>query len=251
MAAAAAASPPPYGPVPDDVTVCVTSCGRLDLLEKTLAAFGRYHGGGRLTISEDSADPHVVEQLRAAYPQARILAGDARLGLMGSLDRLYAAVETPYIFQLEDDWELTGPVDFTLAKALLDKYPDMSVACVRRFAELKHTHRRSSRAFREGDEVVRVMNPAVHPQWYGYTSNPGLLRRAFWERYRPFAGRRHDELSEAVKRDCGYVGYLIPGVARHIGIGRRTADPFQPRASEKGPLKRLRRRVKGLLKGQG
>jgi hypothetical protein len=52
--------------IPDSVTICITSCGRLDLLEKTLASFRAFNAGGRFLISEDSTDAAVIAEAKGA-----------------------------------------------------------------------------------------------------------------------------------------------------------------------------------------
>jgi hypothetical protein len=230
--------------VPDDVTVCVTSCGRADLLGRTLDSFRHHNGPGRLLISEDSGDAEMIAWLRRTYPDATILSGPERLGMMGSVDRLYAAVETPFIFHLEDDWETGAPVDFAAAKRVLESRPQVSVVCMRAFSELKPRHRASARGFTEAGCEFRLMQPDVHPEWYGYTANPGLLRKAFWEPYRPISRWTHDGFSAHVKAEGFEVAFMLPGVARHIGGGRHVVDPFQPRTSDKSRLSRMRKKAK-------
>ncbi len=230
--------------IPPDITIAVTSCGRLDLLQGTLRSFMRFHSGFALVISEDSTDPAIIEQVRQLYPQARILSGPERLGLMGSIDRLYGAIETPYIFHLEDDWAFDGPVDFDLAKRVLDENPKVSVACVRVFAELKRKHQASSTPFGQNYPSVWRMDPLAHPLWYGYSSNPGLLRREFWAHYAPVKRYRHDEWSGIVRQDGWHMAFLTPGVARHIGDDRHVEDPFEPR-KKPGWFKRARRTLRG------
>ena len=225
-------------PVPDDVTLCVTSCARPDLLGDTLASFRRYHSISRMIVSEDSGDPRMRDWLAQNCPGATILFGPVKTGMMASIDRLYGAVETPYIFHLEDDWAFDGPVDFAAAKAALDADATISVVCVRVFGELKGKHRARAAARAAHGLDLRFMPADAHPQWYGYTSNPGTLRKAFWEVHRPVARFKHDELSQAAKAKGWRVAYAAPGVARHIGIGRHVADPFQPRAGKLGWLKR-------------
>ena len=78
--------------VPDSVTICITSCGRLDLLEKTLETFQRYNTGGKYIVSEDSADDGVIAAVKARMPYAQVLTGEGRTGLMTSIDRLYSGV---------------------------------------------------------------------------------------------------------------------------------------------------------------
>ena len=95
-------------PIPDTVTICVTSCGRLDLLARTMTSFRTYNSGGCTLISEDSTNPEIIAEATRTYPEATVLSGDTRLELTGSIDRLYARVETPYLFHLEDDWSFDG-----------------------------------------------------------------------------------------------------------------------------------------------
>lgn len=237
-------------PTPDDVTICVTSCDRRDLLAETMASFTRFHAPARLLISEDSGEPDMLAWLAATFPAARVLAG-RRGGLMASIDRLYAAVETPYIFHLEDDWAFDGPVDFALARRILEEDAACSLVCVRAFDEIKARHRARSRAGRIGGAETRVIDAAAHPRWYGYSSNPGLLRHAFWERYRPVARFHHDALSEQARADGLHMTFLLPGVARHIGEGRHVVDPAHTENRKKtGLLRRWRKALTSRLAGK-
>jgi hypothetical protein len=131
-------------PIPDSITVCITSCGRLDLLAETLASFRLYNTGGRFLISEDSADDIVIAAVRAAYPDAQVLVSTGRTGIMASIDRLYRAVETEHIFHLEDDWFFDGPVDWRGALSLLDARSDIANVCVRSIEEIKPKYRNRS-----------------------------------------------------------------------------------------------------------
>ena len=101
--------------IPGTVTVCITSCGRLDLLAETLRSFRAFNTGGNYILSEDSTDAVVIAEAQRLYPEMTILSGPDRLGLMGSIDRLYSSVQTPYIFHLEDDWVFDGPINWQAA----------------------------------------------------------------------------------------------------------------------------------------
>ena len=68
--------------IPDSVTICVTSCARLDLLAKTLESFRKFNTGGTYIVSEDSTDQSVVDALKRTYPDMTVLSGHERLGLM-------------------------------------------------------------------------------------------------------------------------------------------------------------------------
>lgn len=232
-------------PIPDDVTITITSCDRPDLLGRTLASLRTWHSGGRLLISEDSGNEAMLAWLAANVPDATVLPG-TRTGIMASIDRLHRAVETPYIFHLEDDWDFDAPIDFDAAKRALDADPTISVVCVRAWDELKKKHRARATTLAPG---LRAMDPASHPEWYGYTSNPGVLRKSFWERYQPVSRFRHDELSGVAKKDGLRVAYCVPGVARHTGDGRHVVDAVpQGGRDRKSTLRVWRKAIKAKLK---
>ena len=96
-------------PVPDDVTLCITSCARPDLLEQTLASFRRFHTIGAMIVSEDSGDERMRDWLKKNCPEAQVIFGPQKTGMMASIDRLYAAVITPFIFIWKTIGSLTAP----------------------------------------------------------------------------------------------------------------------------------------------
>lgn len=232
--------------VPGDVTVCVTSCGRLDLLDQTLSSFLAFNHGPRLLISEDSTGPGIISEVERRYPDATVLSGQQRLGLMGSIDRLYGAVSTPYIFHLEDDWIFDGPVDWEAAKSLLHSNAGIANVSLRAFDEIKPRFRQRSTMLDHAERSFAVMRVDAHPEFFGWSSNPGLIRRDLYERYKPFARLMHDQMSGLIKSNGQTVAYLLPGVARHIGQGRNVTDPQMP-ARPKNKIAKLLRAVRKKL----
>ena len=226
--------------IPDQVSVCITSCGRLDLLAETLATFQAYNTGGRYILSEDSTDAAVIAEVTRRYPDMRVLSGPDRLGLMGSIDRLYAAAETPYIFHLEDDWVFDGPIDWQAAIALLAGNDTVANVSVRAFDEIKPKFRARSDALAFGGQQFHIMRTNAHPEFFGWSSNPGLIRKSLYEHYKPFGRMLHDQMSGAIKADGRTVAYLLPGVARHSGRGRNVVDPMMPARPKSRPKKWLR-----------
>jgi hypothetical protein len=214
-------------PVPDTVTVTMTSCGRLDLLQQTLDSFRRHNPGGRYIISEDSADPEVIAAVRAMAPDAQVLYAETRTGLMASLDRLFSAVGTPYIFHLEDDWLCDGPVDWETAMQGLER-PGVAQVCVRVFDEIRPKWRKHSTPFQIGGHQFAHMHADAHPEFFGWSPNPGLFRTDIYHRYKPFHGVTPDQMSARIKRDNQTMAFLLPGIAHHIGGGRNIHDPTEP-----------------------
>lgn len=230
--------------VPASVTICVTSCGRLDLLATTLQSFRAWNTGATFLFSEDSTDAAVIAELTRREPASRVLSGSERLGLMGSIDRLYAAAETPYIFHLEDDWAFDGPVDWTAAIALLDARDTIANVCVRDINEIKEKYRVRSDEIVHAGARFRVMHADAHPEFFGWSSNPGLIRRSLYQQYAPFRRMLHDQMSGLIKKDGRTVAFLLPGVARHIGEDRTVTDPMMPAR----PRNRVEKLMRGLKK---
>ena len=215
-------------PVPDDVTVCVTSCARLDLLAEVMESFRAFHPGGKILISEDSADPKAIAALQADYPYAQILSGPEQVGQMRSIDRMFSLVETPYLFHMEDDRPFKGAIDWDAARELLDTRPDVANVCVGDFAEIKPKYRvRSDPAMCRGVEF-RIMRVDAHPEFFGWSNGPGLMRTSLYHAYAPFSRARHDQISAMIKRDGGREAYYVPGVSFHAGHGRNVKDPTAP-----------------------
>ena len=236
----------PAAQIPATVTVCITSCGRLDLLAETLAGFRRHNAAGRYLLSEDSTDKTIITQLQQTYAEMTVLSGPVRLGLMGSIDRLYARVETPYIFHLEDDWAFDGPVNWPAAIACLDSRPDVANVSVRAIEEIKAKYRSRSDPVRIAGTEFRIMRPDAHPESFGWSSNPGLITRALYQQYAPFGRVIHDRMSGLIKADGKTLAYLMPGVARHIGQERTVTDPMMPARPTSRPAKWLRAAKKKL-----
>jgi hypothetical protein len=226
--------------VPDDVTICVTSCGRPDLLKRTLDSFGRFNPGGDILISEDCADAAVIAEVTATYPSMTILSGPERLGHMRSIDRLFSQVKTRYLFHLEDDWLFDGPVNWKAAIAMLDSRADVANVSVRAFSEIKEKYRRRSDELTLGGGSFQLMHWDAHPEFFGWSNNPGLMRTALYEAYAPFGRMRHDQMSALIKREGRREAYLLPGVAHHIGQNRNVKDPTTPPRPTSRPAKWLR-----------
>ena len=233
--------------IPDNVTITITSCGRLDLLARSIDSFRQFNTGGRYIISEDSADPAIVDLVRTSYPGMSVLSGPERVGLMRSIDRLYGAVDTPYILHLEDDFEFDGPVDAAAAIALLNARDDVAnVSFISFETRLKEKWRLKSDPLSFADRQFCLMRPDAHPEFFGWSSGPGLMRTDLYKAYAPFGRMLHDQMSALIKRDGRREAFMLPGVAYHIGKGRNVVDPTIPSRPTSRPAKLLRALKKKL-----
>lgn len=81
-----------------DITLVVTSCGRLDLLKLTLESFDRFNSAPirEVFITEDAGD----ERVRTAVPahwkdHCTFFVNRPKLGQLASIDLAYEQVKTP------------------------------------------------------------------------------------------------------------------------------------------------------------
>ena len=99
-----------------DYSLVITSCGRFDLLRRTIASFLKFADvqPKQYILVEDSGDENVREVLAPFNVPFEILVNKPSLArgggasierLHAAIDRAYAQVKFPYIFHCEDDWE--------------------------------------------------------------------------------------------------------------------------------------------------
>jgi hypothetical protein len=226
---------------PGKLTVVLTSCGRFDLLEETVASFLEHFDTDRIVIADDAGDTGAAARFDSKFPQAEMRVNAPKLGQMRSIDALYASVQTPYVVHLEDDWRFLGGVDLDKVVRFLEVRPDVSVVCIGyRFDE---RFKQSARKTTQDGIDYWVWDLDAHPKWFSYSFNPSVGRLALWREIGPYARfKTEEDLSQFVKARGTRIAMLIPSVAEHIGDERHAEDPFQPKRA-KTPLARLRRSI--------
>ncbi|MDB5643172.1 MAG: hypothetical protein JWN07_2489 [Hyphomicrobiales bacterium] len=212
-------------------TLCLTAGGRPDLLDttlETLLAFNR-HCFSDFIVVNDFGDQATNVIVRKHLPQARLISHERQRGHHVSIDEMYAAVSTPYIFHCEDDW-LFDPVCFIPAcfKVLLNE-PGASQVTVRH-ADCQRTSGllpeqvyciADSQAY-EKSKVLSIRD------WGHYTFNPSLLRRDLWATIGPFQKYyKESDVNDACQTRGLTSARLVPGVCRHLGGGRHMHDNMQ------------------------
>jgi len=221
------------------ITMCVTACGRHDLLQKTLDSFFKLATGHelRVLVSEDMGTPDQCEGLIARYgPRITVFRNEPRLGQVGAIDMLYARVQTPYVFHCEDDWLFENNAHFLEESIDVLEY-DQLVHQV----WLREHNGKSCVGHPLGD-VSKTPKAAQYRRvelrgdgWCGFSWNPGLRRMTDYRRMFPdgfSAFKRHRdpagpyENSGEVERRCSVhaqrLGYraaiLEHPTCRHIGV---------------------------------
>lgn len=243
---------PRYKIDPTKLSVVLTSCGRFDLLEQTVASFLRHFDTDSVLIAEDAGDTAAAAAFAAKVPQVEIRVNNPRLGQMRSIDALYASVQTPYVLHLEDDWKFTGGVDLDKVVRFLETRPDISVVCIGYRFDKRFRH--SARKTTQDGIDYWIWDLDAHPKWFSYSFNPSVGRLALWRDLGPYARFATEEgLSQFTKAKGMRIAMVVPSLAEHIGEKRHADDPFQPKRA-KTPLARLKRsiakrweRIRGLL----
>ena len=234
----------------------MTSCGRFDLLDRTLRSFFEFadRRPAEIVVIEDSGDESVRAVVAAVAPEAAVIVNRPQLGQMRSIDKAYAAAAAPYVFHCEDDWLFVRSGFIAESFAILDAFPDVSMVGLRPRAELNPLIR-DMPAERLGDIAFFRLDPARHPEYFSYSFNPGLRRMADYRRFAPMAGiGREEDISYVFKKAGFRIANLEVPAVRHIGDERHVDDPTSPRKARSLPrklMRSVRKRIKRLRRAFG
>lgn len=219
-----------------EVTVTITSCNRLDLLERTLDSFLKYNTYPikEFIVSEDDCNADLT-MLRRKYSglnirwiQNTLL---ERRGLLENNDFVHELVNTPYFFHCEDDWEFYREGFIERSMCLMQKWPFILNVWLR---DLSDTNGHPIDEFdhlleKNGMEInFREVKPKYQGCWHGFTTNPTLKRLKDKVRYSAIAkiGNQNIGPEARVSEYYYHAGFtaviLTEGYVRHIGDGRTT-----------------------------
>ena len=225
-------------------TVALTSCGRFDLLERTLRSLLPRPDGplAGILIAEDSGDERiydVVRQFGDAYGRIDVILNDPPLGQVRSIDRLYSRIGTEWIFHCEDDWEFFDDGFIGKSFALLTEFNRFSMVGLRDAAEYPPAYFLPD-AIAASGVPYREANVAVAGNHAGLSLNPGLRRMRDYRITGPYAGVGRAMAGGKVgklHRHLGFrVAYLADPATRHIGGGRHLPDPKYDHAAKPSGL---------------
>jgi hypothetical protein len=213
---------------PAPITVIITSSNRFHLLERTLDSFLALNTYPihKYILNEDSGNIACVEKILHKYGHLlHLLYHPSREGLSAAWDNLLRNVDTPYIFNLEDDWEFFGNDQFMQQSLdILENYDSISQVWCRDPKD--HSH--PLKAFGPGSTFQRVLK-GYQGHWGGFSFNPSLRRTADLRRMFPNGLRQFGDeaLCSRHAEQYGY-GYLavslVNPACRHIGYGHHTKD---------------------------
>jgi hypothetical protein len=184
-----------------EVTVCLTSCNRWDLLDQTLRTLIKswsspvpksilIHEDWDLSLEAVSIFWQGLNRLKReedpTFPDIELTWG--KMGQIKAIDHLYSKVQTPYIFHCEDDWTFhrTGFIEKSLD--ILESDPKISNVWIR-----NPNDRNGHPAFggirkANGGTRYQLMSPNfAKGKFRGFSFNPGLRRLSDYQLIGPYS----------------------------------------------------------------
>jgi hypothetical protein len=232
-----------------DVTLVLTSCGRLDLLKITLDSFVKYNNYPikRLILTEDSGDERVLDIIPEALKDcALIIINNPQLGQIKSIDLAYSHVDTEYILHCEDDWEFFRPDFIQESKAILNS--DEKILHIRM---RKHNYKDSANLKLVDRKVINGCAYYSNAGKYkGLSWNPGLRRLSDYNLLGSFESLQAkqdtfidvESAASQFYSDRGFeVVFLENYVVEHIGDAHHVLMPGEK-------MKKLKKRNKKIAK---
>jgi hypothetical protein len=203
------------------VSVVITACDRLDLLEKTLRSFIKYNSYPieRFFIRDDSGLQEVWNDTlnliaRLSVGNSIWLLPPGQLGQAKSIDTMMKVVETPYVFHMEDDWE------FTRGGFIQDCFEAMDTWT----SQVRVRHRDDGSVA----QTTHYNSIADRCTNHLFSFNPHLRRTDLITK---FEGTNETTLGQIIEKLELRTLWLKEGACRHIGGEKTTNRPGTPYAA--------------------
>jgi hypothetical protein len=215
-----------------NVTATILSCGRFDLLQRTIESFLKTAGTGvNVILYDDSANEEHQQLIFNEYSSKfDLYLGDERKGQAWGIDFLFSKAETPWIFYLEDDWLFLEPGYLQDSARVLTADPSIMICGI----AIKQSYF-SLGAATNLHEVsgVRVYDHSRwrisehHGWWNGWIGSPNLKRTDDIRKLPKFSSVFDEE--EWDREVFGKSGrrsvWLEKRYVEHIGYGRSLFPP--------------------------
>ena len=227
-----------------DVTVVITCCGRIDLLQQTLNTFFKFNSYPikKIIITEDAGCEEVYSVIPQGYEAFfTIIVNSVNIGQIRSIDKAYALVDTEYVFHCEEDWDFYRAGFIEDSKAILAANHQVYQVRLRSFY---HDIARDY-PFHSLGQVVKSGHVVAHrlmssnDQWQGFSFNPGLIRLSDYQKIKggyasflkdaTYAINVESDLSVYVSQQDRFTVILENDAVAHIGYDRHVANRKEKR----------------------
>lgn len=211
----------------ENVTMVLTSCNRLDLLEKTINSIPKktLDKIPEKILIDDSANQECFSRLKKENKTGylvgwSILLNEKKLGQAASIDKAYSKVKTDYVFHCEDDWIFTG-----------DDFIDRSLPILEKYNNVLQVTFRNGEPHQSGEDIYEYgTNSAFRvwiPGWNGYpgfTYNPNIFRFSAYNKIKPISGKSEKEVGYQYVNMGLHTVVLEKRFVDHIGDGRHVQN---------------------------
>ena len=215
------------------ITAVFTSCGRFDLLQRTISSFLTHadlplH---EIIVIDNSTLPDAESRIESLTDRELVvIANTENIGQVSSIDNAYARVQTDYIFHCEDDWEFFDSGFLNLSKQLLeDRRNIINVNLRVRFdGEKGSMHpitamQTTANGVEYHEYEINYLNA-----WHGFSWNPGLRRKADYGLIKPYKLYGEESGVGKVYKELGYVAACLKNpYCKHIGTNSSTPKSNQ------------------------
>jgi len=217
------------------ITFALTSCGRLDLLQKTLDSFFKFNTAQieQFIISEDdfSVDLTYLKNKYKEKGNFVWLQNDKpeRIGMLANIDKAYKSVKTDYIFHCEDDWEFYREGFIEESMSILNDMPNILQVWLREHNDTNgHPLDEFVYSSHLNDTPYKLVSLDYLNCFNGYSTNPGLRRKKDVVCFEAISklGPPNIGPEGRVSLYYKYAGFraaiTMNGAVKHIGEGRTT-----------------------------
>ncbi len=210
-------------------TVTLTSCGRFDLLTRTLASLIPCLEGSveKIIIAEDSGDSSVhdvIKKFIGLGVEIEAIVNLPKLGQIGAIDHLYSRVNTEWIFHCEDDWEFITNGFIAESFAILKEFDSCSMVSLRGPNSFAMANSFLPENVTEDGIGYCVADTLSGWKFAGLQFNPGLRRMRDYRIVGPYSELGKGIGESRVSRVYEALGYrticLSRPFVRHIGDRR-------------------------------
>ena len=203
----------------NEVTIVIISAGRKEYLQKTIESMKKYFQYDDKKTKWFIIDDYPESQEARAYIKnlkgfdLKIL-NEKNMGLGYSLNRIYAKVESEFIFHFEDDWEVLRPISVMRMIELLGQYTVTDQILLYR-ESFKPNEYRGAQEKAEGYAEYEHI----------FSFNPHLVKTELFLRFYPFPLylTEYDftyKIRKGEYRTSGIFGYGESPYVRHLGAHR-------------------------------
>ena len=176
-----------------DISVVFTSCGRFDLLRKTLNSFIKYntHPIEKYLVVDNSTNPDTITNLQDIFkdlPNTTFIINETNIGQVASIDKAYSLVETKYIFHCEDDWEFYDYGFIEESKEILGSNDFIVNINIRKRNDgpKGSFHPIEGPFTTESKKIYYLYQLSYLGVWHGFSWNPGLRRLKDYNKIKPY-----------------------------------------------------------------